>query len=81
MECRLEELTKRDVGKHEDAMFWPEHWRAKLCTCGKCRVSGASVGQVGRLPESNPKRVTTSNRVNWRVVAYGAWFVKMRPGV
>ena len=42
--CRLEALTKRGIGKHDEAMFWPEHWRAKLCTCGKCRVSGASIG-------------------------------------
>ena len=38
--CRLEELSEKGVGQHKGAMFWPEHWRAKLCTCSKCQVRG-----------------------------------------
>ena len=44
--CRLEGLTEKGVGQHKGAMFWPEHWRAKLCTCSKCQVRGR-VTEVG----------------------------------
>ncbi|KAI0209019.1 putative E3 ubiquitin-protein ligase UBR7 [Lamellibrachia satsuma] len=37
MPCRLKELTEGGVGTHEKTMFWPEHWRTKLCACSKCQ--------------------------------------------
>ncbi|XP_033123863.1 putative E3 ubiquitin-protein ligase UBR7 [Anneissia japonica] len=36
-ECMLEELMKRSFKSAQHATFWPNGWRAKLCSCPKCK--------------------------------------------
>ncbi|XP_066282360.1 putative E3 ubiquitin-protein ligase UBR7 [Branchiostoma lanceolatum] len=37
-ECNLQDLQDRGVTVGDHAMFWPQGWRAKLCTCHKCKA-------------------------------------------
>ncbi|XP_078591609.1 putative E3 ubiquitin-protein ligase UBR7 [Branchiostoma floridae x Branchiostoma japonicum] len=37
-ECALQDLQDRGVTVGDHAVFWPQGWRAKLCTCDKCKA-------------------------------------------
>ncbi|KAI8486643.1 putative E3 ubiquitin-protein ligase ubr7 [Branchiostoma belcheri] len=36
-ECKLQDLQDRGVTVGDHAVFWPQGWRAKLCTCDTCK--------------------------------------------
>ncbi|XP_010877159.1 putative E3 ubiquitin-protein ligase UBR7 [Esox lucius] len=52
--CRLRELKTQGVERtREGAVFWPYHWRAKLCTCISCKRAYVEAGVQFLLDESD----------------------------
>ncbi|KAL0969066.1 hypothetical protein UPYG_G00222240 [Umbra pygmaea] len=52
--CRLREMETQEVERaREGAVFWPYHWRAKLCTCVSCKRAYVEAGVQFLLDESD----------------------------
>ncbi|CAB1330953.1 unnamed protein product [Coregonus sp. 'balchen'] len=52
--CRLRELKTQGLERaREGAVFWPYHWRAKLCTCVSCKRAYVDAGVQFLLDESD----------------------------
>ncbi|XP_072558605.1 putative E3 ubiquitin-protein ligase UBR7 isoform X2 [Paramormyrops kingsleyae] len=52
--CRLTELEARVLSRpREGAVFWPQFWRSRLCTCTNCKAVYIDVGVPFLLDESD----------------------------
>lgn len=58
-QCRLTELEARVLSRpREGAVFWPQFWRSRLCTCTKCKVLFSQLSQVVDHKSPTPDSVT-----------------------